>query len=374
MTRARSGTAGRGATRESEERMNEQTELKPCPFCGGPGVIEGGPLSMYVAYCMNGESACALAPETDYLDTEATAIAAWNRRADAPEKEQPTNPIDAAFEGLADFYEQPALDADVVERMCKAYAAAPPAVDVSNLIRKGMSAALAVAEPIITAQAREGYVPVSAYTALQKVLDLREAEIERNARNEVARIMDGVALIADPLVKKICDERDALKQQLATMEHDEWLHEQTIRQRDDAEETLSQAYLLITGRSPEWSNLFGHDEAIEEIDYAQQALREQLATMYTLDAVREAFFDHFSEHDSYPTGDMVQCWGDIEEALTAKPKRERVTVRRSDADEPHLVTVWLDGKEECCNMRPLHAERYATGLRAEIAAAEQEGK
>lgn len=51
--------------------------------------------------------------------------------------------------------------------------------------------------------------------------------------------------------------------------------EQTIGERDAAEEALSQAYFLITGRSPEWSNLFGNKEAIEEIDACQRLLRER---------------------------------------------------------------------------------------------------
>lgn len=48
--------------------------------------------------------------------------------------------------------------------------------------------------------------------------------------------------------------------------------EQALKERDDAEEALSQAYYLVTGRSPEWSNCFGHKEALEEIDEAQRLL------------------------------------------------------------------------------------------------------
>lgn len=45
-----------------------------------------------------------------------------------------------------------------------------------------------------------------------------------------------------------------------------------IDERDAAEEALSQAYFLITGKSPEWSNIFGYKE-VEEIDDAQKLLR-----------------------------------------------------------------------------------------------------
>ena len=51
-------------------------------------------------------------------------------------------------------------------------------------------------------------------------------------------------------------------------------HLQTIDERDAAEEALSQAYYLITGESPEWSNNFGKEAALEQIDDAQRMLRE----------------------------------------------------------------------------------------------------
>ena len=56
-------------------------------------------------------------------------------------------------------------------------------------------------------------------------------------------------------------------------------HLQTIDERDKAEESLSQAYYLIIGESPEWSNLFGHEEAIEAIDDAQRCLRGEIKTL-----------------------------------------------------------------------------------------------
>jgi hypothetical protein len=55
--------------------------------------------------------------------------------------------------------------------------------------------------------------------------------------------------------------------------------DQLIGERDDAEEAISQAYFLIKGESPEWSNLFGYEQALEEIDFAQKALRSRLAQM-----------------------------------------------------------------------------------------------
>lgn len=48
---------------------------------------------------------------------------------------------------------------------------------------------------------------------------------------------------------------------------------QEIIERDEAEEAMSQAYYLVTGRSPEWSNIFGYTEALEEISDAVALLK-----------------------------------------------------------------------------------------------------
>jgi hypothetical protein len=47
-----------------------------------------------------------------------------------------------------------------------------------------------------------------------------------------------------------------------------------IDERDAAQEAISQAYYLIVGRSPEWSNLFGYEQALADIEDAQSILRE----------------------------------------------------------------------------------------------------
>lgn len=53
---------------------------------------------------------------------------------------------------------------------------------------------------------------------------------------------------------------------------------QVIDARDAAEEALSQAYYLVTGRSPEWSNLFGRAEALTDIEDACDMLRLAVRT------------------------------------------------------------------------------------------------
>lgn len=49
---------------------------------------------------------------------------------------------------------------------------------------------------------------------------------------------------------------------------------EVIDERDAAEQSLSQAYYLVIGESPEWSNNFGHQQALDEIDDALKLLRQ----------------------------------------------------------------------------------------------------
>lgn len=51
------------------------------------------------------------------------------------------------------------------------------------------------------------------------------------------------------------------------------LLETAIGERDEAEDAVSQIYFEITGISPEWSNLFGYEQAIEEIKDKVNALK-----------------------------------------------------------------------------------------------------
>lgn len=60
--------------------MNEETQLKPCPFCGGRAEMAGHCNGMsFTAGCANPD--CPVGPVTPYLGDEQEAIAAWNRRA-----------------------------------------------------------------------------------------------------------------------------------------------------------------------------------------------------------------------------------------------------------------------------------------------------
>jgi hypothetical protein len=91
----------------------------------------------------------------------------------------------------------------------------------------------------------------------------------------------------DHQAAEIATQAARIKELELRVEMEERHHLATIDQRDNAEESLSQAYFLIKGMSPEWSNLFGHAEAIEDIDDAQRSLR--LALQQAEKRASEAF-------------------------------------------------------------------------------------
>lgn len=55
--------------------------------------------------------------------------------------------------------------------------------------------------------------------------------------------------------------------------------EEAVKCREEAEEFGSHLYYLIIGKSAEWSNAFGYDQATEDVDDAQRALREDIARL-----------------------------------------------------------------------------------------------
>ena len=88
---------------------------------------------------------------------------------------------------------------------------------------------------------------------------------------------------------------------------------EACKERDDAEQALSHAYYLITGKSPEWSNLFGHAEALEEIDTAQYLLRTEIASFKRLEREQET--------KPMPHDDLDKMRGEVDAAIPAEQER-----------------------------------------------------
>lgn len=90
---------------------------------------------------------------------------------------------------------------------------------------------------------------------------------------------DSAAWLIYKLICELGAAESALSAQAAEAEAEERAHLQTIDERDRAEEALSQAYYLIKGESPQWSNLFGHEQVLDDIDDAQRCIRSEIATL-----------------------------------------------------------------------------------------------
>lgn len=60
------------------------------------------------------------------------------------------------------------------------------------------------------------------------------------------------------------------------LEREEKCHLETIDARDQAEECVSQMYYLVTGNSPQWSNVFGYEQALEDVSDALALLKKSI--------------------------------------------------------------------------------------------------
>lgn len=118
-----------------------------------------------------------------------------------------------------------------------------------------------------------------------------------------------LAAAAVNALPSLLDELEALRAENARLEGSE---EQLCGERDDAEQAMSQAYYLVTGESPQWSNHFGYVEAHEEISDRLYMLKSALADaelgLVSLRsenaALREALEAEVAEHE-----DQSQAWG-----------------------------------------------------------------
>ena len=87
-----------------------------------------------------------------------------------------------------------------------------------------------------------------------------------------------VRLLLDDL-KRLRSERETLAREKAELVEkvrrleaaaakEEAAQLQLIDQRDGAEDALSRAYMLVTDRPAEWSNVFGYADALDDIELA----------------------------------------------------------------------------------------------------------
>src|SRR3546814_637262 len=76
----------------------------------------------------------------------------------------------------------------------------------------------------------------------------------------------------------VCTEAaDALEAKDREIAREEQSHSRTIDERDAAEKALSDAYAIVTGRPPEWSNHFGYKDALDEMADALAGTAQETA-------------------------------------------------------------------------------------------------
>lgn len=112
-------------------------------------------------------------------------------------------------------------------------------------------------------------------------------------------------------------------------EREERAASQLLDERDAAEEALSQAYFLITGRSPEWSNLFGYREALDEVDNAQELLRDEISSLRSTALTRD-------EAEAPLVGEMI---------AQARLGHKRFCVGAHEHEGGELEYEWIDWSE-----------------------------
>jgi len=90
------------------------------------------------------------------------------------------------------------------------------------------------------------------------------------------KVADSGITMAGYVLKDACSVLSAEVRRLqSAATKEDARHEQTCKERDAAEEALSRAYVLIVGQSPEWSNNFGHQHALKEIQKTIGELQDE---------------------------------------------------------------------------------------------------
>ena len=106
---------------------------------------------------------------------------------------------------------------------------------------------------------------------------------------------------------------DALKAELAREERS---HSSTIDARDLAEDALSEIWCNVFGGDPNWSNLYGFPNAVNDIEAQFEKLRSQAATART-SALKEAAEVAKNKQDKTFTPSWNDACVHIERAILA---------------------------------------------------------
>ncbi|ECE5060222.1 ead/Ea22-like family protein [Salmonella enterica] len=149
---------------------------------------------------------------------------------------------------------------------------------------------------------------------------------------------------------------DMLRLRIAELEHSET---QLINERDSAESALNYAYKAVMGQSPEWSNWFSFENAIDEIELVcelwrnqtddviqfRQRIAELEAKLETADKLQDsAFRDGLKAGFSYGQTDdqsgFAQCMSAYSNAgIGVKHQEDSVDSDVSSRNQPGMVVA-----------------------------------
>ncbi|WP_419879788.1 hypothetical protein [Citrobacter braakii] len=181
----------------------------------------------------------------------------------------------------------------------------------------------------LTASAKEDTYPVLSPADCSALVEALEKAQTENT--------DGVAGMAESYETTI----SMLKGRIAELEKSET---QLIQERDDAEEALADMYQAATGERPEWSNMFGFVDAVEEVGELSESLRDQLRTVELSNSVLESrtVTVDADVSDRNQPGMVVAVHIDAGDFV--KIKDQVFEVLETDFDD-HDVTLWFVGGE-----------------------------
>lgn len=108
--------------------------------------------------------------------------------------------------------------------------------------------------------------------------DSYRSNLEKEERQHLQTISqrDAAELAADTLTSILLNEEVDWSDHVSKWEEAQEAAVKLIDARNDAEQDLSQAYYLVTGVSPKWSNSFGNKEALQEIEDAINLLKSEI--------------------------------------------------------------------------------------------------
>lgn len=149
---------------------------------------------------------------------------------------------------------------------------------------------------------------------------------------------------------------------------------QEIIERDDAEEAMSQAYYLVTGRSPEWSNVFGYPEALNEIRDAITVLKATLATPAPAVVSAEKVQGRYT--DPAPSEPTAEAIGTEDRVCADIAGRQQVGLRKYGvhvADNPLTLREWLQHAYEECLDQSVYLRRAMDEMDSTVLTAAMKG-